>query len=135
MNAVRTASGTMKMSWDRFETGTEPGARRAKVSAMTPIPKPAAAAAASPRRDTPPIVPRGTFLLRFVINLGLDLLNTPISDANVSAVVVATAPMKPPNIQKGSIPKLGETKMPIEKIIGIEPLAITFLNDLFPLPS
>ncbi len=102
MNAVKTDSGTRTNNCSGVATaGTHVGTRTAMISAVVPMTRPAKKAAPSPRRVTAPIVPLGTLRLRLVMSHGLLLLNTPTSLANVSALVVATAPMKPANIRNG----------------------------------
>ena len=120
--------------------GIQVGVNTAKTTAITPMINPAAIATPSPRRETAPIVPLGTFRRRLVINLGLLLLKTPTSLARVSAVVVATAPTNPPKRRKGQPASNNSgTDLAIyiamENIIGIIPLPNTFTHDLFPFPS
>ena len=55
---------------------------------------PAKTLANNPANVIPPESPLETYLLRFVINLGLDLLINPISVENVSAVVTTILPIK-----------------------------------------
>ena len=94
MNAVNIDNGTRTINCSVVVTaGTSPGAIRATRRARAPMKRPANRATPSPSSETAPIVPRGTFRRRLVMRRGLLLLNTPISLARVSALVVATAPI------------------------------------------
>ena len=60
-----------------------------KIKVEIPMIVPPIALQKKPAVVTPPFVPEGTRLQGWVINLGDDLLNIPISLANVSAKQVA----------------------------------------------
>src|SRR5271157_6574424 len=64
------------------------------AKAITPITREAKNAPANPNTETPPDVPGDTYLVGFVMSLGLPGLSSPSSVAAVSAADADTAPRK-----------------------------------------